>query len=190
MRKLTVFNHVSLDGYFTDADGEMSFARRMPNEDAEWDAFTAGNASGGGALVFGRVTYEMMASFWPTPMAMQSMPEVAAGMNRMQKVVFSRTLAEATWQNTRLVKGDLAAETRKLKNESGPDMVIFGSGTIVAQLAQHGLIDGYQIIVNPVVLGRGRTLFEGGAKALKLRLSSSRAFRNGNVLLGYAPADA
>jgi dihydrofolate reductase len=190
MRKLTVFNHVSLDGYFTDANGEMNFAHRAPHEDPEWDAFTAGNASGNGALVFGRVTYEMMASFWPTPMASESMPTVAEGMNRMQKIVFSRTLHDVTWQNTRLVNGELASAMSELKREAGPDMVILGSGSIVAQLARAELVDAFEIIVNPVVLGRGRTLFEGAPILLPLKLTSSRPFRNGNVLLRYARANA
>lgn len=184
MRKLGVFNHVSLDGYFVDANGDMSWAK-ADHQDAEWNAFVAGNASGEGMLVFGRVTYEMMASFWPTPMAIETMPAVAAGMNNMPKVVFSRTLGKASWNNTTLVKGDVAAAVHKLKHESGPDMVILGSGTIVSQLAREGLIDGYQIVVNPVVLGSGRTMFDGAK--LSLRLTSTRAFSNGNVLLCYAP---
>jgi dihydrofolate reductase len=186
MRKLIVFNHVSLDGYFVDANGDMSWAKADHN-DAEWNEFVSGNASGEGALVFGRVTYEMMASFWPTPVAMEMMPAVAEGMNRMPKVVFSRTLSEASWNNTNLVKGDLATEMRKLKQEPGPDMVILGSGSIVSQLAQEGLIDEYQIVVNPIALGAGRTMFDGIKEKLRLKLTKSRAFNNGNVLLCYEP---
>jgi dihydrofolate reductase len=107
-------------------------------------------------LVFGRITYEMMASFWPTPMAMKSFPVVAEGMNKLPKVVFSRTLDKASWSNTRLVKGDIAAEIRRMKQEPGPAMVIMGSGSIVSQLAAESLIDDYQMVVNPIVLGRGR----------------------------------
>ena len=121
----------------------------------------AGNASGSGVLVFGRITYEMMASYWPTPMALQNSPAVAKGMNDMQKIVFSRTLDHASWSNTKLVKGDLPEEIRKMKKEAGPDMVILGSGSIVSQLAQESLIDEYQIALCPVVLGNGRTLFDG-----------------------------
>src|SRR5260370_41696645 len=106
MRKLIVFNHVTIDGYFVDRNGDMRWAH---NQDAEWNAFAAENASSGGELVFGRITYEMMASFWPTQQAVQSMPIVAEGMNKMPKVVFSRTLDQATWNNTKLVKGDIAA---------------------------------------------------------------------------------
>ena len=130
MRKLTVFNNVSLDGYFTDASGDMSWAHK---QDAEWTDFTSENAGGDAELVFGRVTYDMMASFWPTPQAMQIAPTVAAAMNRMRKSVFSRTLEKTSWQNTRLIKGDLAMEVHKMKLESGPDLLIMGSGQIIAQ---------------------------------------------------------
>jgi dihydrofolate reductase len=186
MRKLNVFNNVSLDGYFIDAQGDMSWAH---NQDPEWQEFTTGNASGGQAmLVFGRVTYDMMRSFWPTPAAMETMPEVAKAMNESPKVVFSRTLDAATWQNTRLLKGDIAAETRRLKETSDRDMVIMGSGTIVAQLTAAGLIDEYQIVVHPVVLGGGRTLFEGVPARVNLALTRTRSFANGNVVSWYAPA--
>ena len=184
MPKVVVFNHVSLDGYFTDAKGDMGFAHKDPG-DAEWNAFVAGNAGGNGMLLFGRVTYDMMAGFWPTPMAAQMMPEVAAGMNTLPKVVFSRTITKATWQNTTLLKGDLAEEIRRLKAAAGPDMTILGSGTIVSQLTQLRLIDAYQIMVNPVVLGGGRTMFDGVTDRASLTLSSTRAFKNGSILLNY-----
>ena len=186
MRKLIVFNHVSLDGYFTDASDDMSFARN-DNPDAEWDAFVAGNASGGGTLVFGRVTYELMAGFWPTPFAAESMPEVAERMNNLQKVVFSRTLKNVSWNNTKLVKGDLTGEIQRMKKEAGENMVIFGSGSIIAQLTQAGLIDEFQIVVDPVTLGQGRTMFEGIQEKLLLKLIGTRTFHNGNVLLCYEP---
>jgi dihydrofolate reductase len=92
------------------------------------------------------------------------------------------------WSNTKLVKGDITAEVRKMKNEPGPGMVIFGSGIVVSQLAQAGLIDEYQIVVNPIVLGAGRTMFEGIAEKLSLKLTKARTFGNGNVLLCYEPA--
>ena len=111
--------------------------------------------------MFGRITYELMASFWPTPVAIENMPEVAERMNNLPKVVFSKTLDQASWNNTKLLKGDLAAEIRKLKQEPGEGMVILGSGSIVSQLAPEGLIDAYQIVTNPIVLGKGRTMFAG-----------------------------
>ena len=184
MRKLIVFNHISLDGYFTDAMGDMSFAQNsIP--DPEWDAFVAGNASSGGMLVFGRITYDLMVRFWPTPAAAESMPVVAERMNNLPKLVFSRTMDRASWNNTKLVKDDMPGEIRRTKKEAGEDMVIFGSGSIVSQLAQEALIDEYQMIVDPVVLGSGRTMFDGMIKKLPLTLSRSRTFMNGNVLLCY-----
>jgi dihydrofolate reductase len=184
MRKVVAFEQVSLDGYFVDANGDMSWAHK---QDAEWNAFAASNASGGGALLFGRVTYELMASFWPTPAAKDRAPVVAEGMNNLPKVVFSRTLEQASWKNTKLVKGDVAVEVRNMKHEPGPDMAILGSGSIVSQLAQAGLIDEFQIVVNPIVLGKGRTLFDGVTQKLPLKLINTRAFGNGNVVLYYEP---
>ena len=184
MRKLVVFNTVTLDGYFVDSKSDMSWAHK---NDDEWNAFVSENASGSGMLVFGRITYELMASYWPTPMALQNSPVVAKGMNAMPKIVFSRTLDNASWRNTKLLKGDLATEVRKLKQEPGPDMVILGSGTIVSQLAQQNLIDEYQIALSPTVLGQGRTMFEGLQQKLNFKLTNSRAFRNGNIFLCYQP---
>jgi dihydrofolate reductase len=186
MRKLISFTQVTLDGYFTGRNGDLGWAHEGP-QDAEWNAFVAENASGGGQLLFGRITYELMVSYWPTPAARANDPVVAEGMNNLPKVVFSRTLDKASWSNTRLVNGDLATEVRKLKHEPGKDMVILGSGSIVSQLAEAGLIDEYQIVVKPVALGEGRTMFEGIKQKLSLKLTKTRAFSNGNVLSSYAP---
>jgi len=182
MPRLTVFNSVTLDGYFTGPGGDMSWAHKS---DPEWNAFVYDNAAGGGRLLFGRVTYDMMASFWPTEHARQLAPAVAEHMNTLPKVVFSRTLKEASWSHTTLVKDDLVGAVRRMKEDDGPDMVILGSGTIVAQLAGAHLIDEYQIALNPTILGRGRTMFDGVTDPPKLRLRESRAFGNGNVVLTY-----
>lgn len=185
MRRLTVFNQVSLDGYFVDRNGDMSWAKG--GSDDEFDAFTEENARGGGVLLFGRVTYELMASFWPTKEAQQMIPVVAERMNSLPKVVFSRSLSRASWSNTTLVKGDLVAEIRRMKDTPGQDMVIMGSGTIASQLASTDLIDEYQIVLMPVVLGGGRTMFEGLDERLSMRLQSSRTFPSGKVFLRYEP---
>ena len=182
MRKLLVFNNVSLDGFFVDAKGDMTWAHRR---DAEWNAFASANAGGNAEMLFGRVTYQMMAAFWPTPQAAQMLPAVAAGMNAMHKTVFSRTLDTVSWRNTTLLRGDPASEVRQLKRQPGPDIVILGSGSIVSQLSAARLIDEYQIVVNPIVLGTGRTLFESVADRLSLKLTNVRSFQNGNVVLWY-----
>lgn len=187
MRTIMAFNHVSLDGYFTDAAGGFSWARGN-KDDAEFNAFTAENAKGGGQLLFGRTTYDLMTRYWPTPMAMQQEPVVAERMNHLPKVVFSRTLEKASWNNTMLVKGDLVSAVRKLKAEPGVGMVIFGSGTIISQLVQDGLIDEVQVVVNPVVLGGGRTMFDGVTKRVNLDLVETRHFNSGKVFLRYQVA--
>ncbi|HET9887086.1 MAG TPA: dihydrofolate reductase family protein [bacterium] len=186
MRKLVAFESVTMDGYFSGANGDLSWAHR-PEKDAEFESFIAGNAQGGGVLVWGRKTYEMMKSYWPTEAARKNDPAVAERMNQLPKIVFSKTLEKADWNNTKVLKGDLPAEMRQLKNESGDEMVILGSGSIVSQLAQESLIDEYQFVVVPVVLGQGRTLFEGTTKKIPMKLKSSRMFRNGNVFLTYEP---
>lgn len=188
MRKLVVFNQVTLDGYFSGLNGDFSWAYK-DKQDAEWNAFVAGNASGGGQLLFGRITYQLMASYWPTPQATVNDPIVAERMNNLPKVVFSRTLDQASWSNTRLVKGELAAEVRKMKKEPGADMALLGSGSIVSQLTQQSLIDEYQLVLNPVVLGKGRTMFDGINSKLSLTLTKTRTFGNGNVLLCYQPKE-
>lgn len=184
-RKLIAFEQVTLDGYFTGEKGDISWAHK--NQDAQWNEFTSQNARGGGVFLFGRVTYEMMASHWPTPEAGEQNPVVAESMNKSEKIVFSRSLDRPTWNNTRVVKGNIAAEVRKLKDEAGPPLVIMGSGTIVAQLTAERLIDEYQLIVYPVIIGTGRSLFEGVNHDLRLKLTGTRTFQIGNVLLTYAP---
>ena len=184
MRKLIVFNLISLDGNFVDRNGEMSWAH---NNDTEFNAFVENNAKGGGVLLFGRITYDLMASYWPTPLAIRNDPLVAERMNNLPKVVFSRTMDKPVWNNTKLVKGDALVEIRRMKQESGIDMVMMGSGSIVSQLAQEGLVDEYQIVMVPVVLGQGRTMFEGIKEKLKMKLTKSRTFGNGNIFLCYEP---
>jgi dihydrofolate reductase len=186
MRKLSVFENVSLDGYFTDAGDDMNWAHAN-SDDAEFQSFFSGNAQGGGVLVFGRVTYEMMASFWPTPQARARMPVVAEQMTARTKYVFSRTLKTTGWANTVLLD-DLLPPMTTLKREDGPDMVILGSGSLIAPLADAGLIDGIQLVVNPVALGAGRTIFDGMRGRRSFALTGSRTFQNGKVVLSYAPA--
>jgi dihydrofolate reductase len=185
--KVHVFMNISLDGYFTDSHNDMHWAYTSPN-DKEWKDFVSGNASGGGTLLFGRVTYQMMESFWPTPMAVEQMPVVAERMNACPKIVFSTTLDSAGWSNTTLIKGDLINEVKKLKATSGETITILGSGNIVAQLAEAGLIDEFAVVVVPVALGSGRTMFDGITQKLSLKLTKSRVFGNGNTFLTYQPA--
>lgn len=151
MSRLSVFNLVTLDGYFAGPGGDISWH----NVDPEFQELANEASNSGNRLLFGRVTYELMAAYWPTPEAIKDDPVVARGMNSAEKIVFSRTLKNVDWNNTRLVTDDMLAEVRRLKQGSGKDLTILGSGSIVAQLAQEGLIDEFEILLNPVVLGQG-----------------------------------
>jgi dihydrofolate reductase len=181
VRKLRVFESISIDGYFTDSHGDMSWAH-SGRDDAEFGRWVGSNAGLGSDLLFGRKTYEQMVAFWPTPMAAQQMPEVAKGMNAAKKYVASKTI-QPTWNNTQLLQGDLVTAARKLKATAGPDMVVLGSGSIATQLGDAELVDEYQFVIIPIALGGGRTVFASGHR---LRLLEHRIFRCGNVAVTYA----
>jgi len=183
MARLCSFTMLSLDGCYADANGDMRWAHAS---DPEAKAFAAENAKSNGVLVFGRITYQMMASYWPTELAAKNDAAVAEGMNRMPKVVFSKTLRSAEWSGTTIASGELVGEVKKLK-QGKLDLVVLGSGTLVGALAQAGLIDEYQLLVNPLVLGDGRRLFAGVTGMPRLALESTRRFENGNVFLRYRP---
>ena len=183
MRKLLIFNFTTLNGYFEGPGGDLSWHRSGEEE----GKYAAESVGAGGVLLFGRVTYEHMASFWPTPQAKQQMPAVAEGMNKAEKIVFSRTLKKSDWENTRIISGDLVSSVRELKQSPGNDMCILDSGSIVTQLSDARLIDVYQLMVDPVALGAGTPMFKGLGKKLDLRLMSTRTFNSGVILLSYQP---
>lgn len=184
MRRIQVFNSVTLDGYFTGPKGELDWAYEG-GDDPEFAAFISGNASGNGTLLLGRVTYEMMRAFWPTDAAKQTMPEVAAGMNRMEKIVLSRSLSGSDWNNTRILNDDPIEQIRQLKSGEGPGMTVLGSGSVVRQLVEAGLVDAMQLVICPIALGAGRTMFDGVPDAQRFRLTDSRSFSNGKVVVSY-----
>ncbi|MGE3318454.1 MAG: dihydrofolate reductase family protein [Candidatus Berkiella sp.] len=183
MAKVIVFEHLSTDGYFMDEDGDISWTKN--NHDPQFNEFTSDNIKQGGILVFGRITYELMARYWPTPEAFESFPDVALSMNNLPKIVFSKTLREATWSNTHIIHRDLLGQMQKLKEESKSDIVILGSGSVVAQVTSSDVIDEYQFIYNPIILGSGRTLFDGVHENTYLKLLESKAFQNGKVFVRY-----
>jgi len=188
MRTLRMFNSISLDGYFTDTDGDYMWAHEG-SDDPDLAEFIKGNAKGENALIFGRVTYELMAAWWPTAEASKAMPDVARGMNAAPKYVFSRSLDGAEWSNTTLLREDPATAIARIKQTPGPDMTILGSGTIVAQLAETRLIDEVQLLLCPVVLGSGKSHFADVAGKPWWRLSRCLTFNNGRVFLAYERAD-
>lgn len=184
MRKLFEFNLVTLDGYFEGPNRDIGWH----NVDAEFNDYAVDMLNSVDTLIFGRVTYELMANYWPTPAAMKNDPIVAEKMNMLPKIVFSRkTLDKVEWHNTKLVKDIIEVDIENMKREPGKDMVVLGSGSIVSAFAQRGLIDEYRIMINPIVLGDGIPLFKGIKDRINLNLIKTRTFRNGNVLLYYQP---
>ncbi|HEX2374642.1 MAG TPA: dihydrofolate reductase family protein, partial [Actinomycetota bacterium] len=139
-------------------------------------------------LLFGRKTYEGMASYWPTPAAREDDPAVAELMNTLPKIVVSTTLTSADWSNTRLVNENVAEEIAKLKQEPGKGLAVMGSPSLTVSLLGMGLVDELRVMVHPVLLGGGRSLFQSidGRRSLELR--QTRTFSSGNVLLTYRPA--
>jgi dihydrofolate reductase len=184
-RKLIVFMMISVDGYY-EAPGHNIDWHTV---DADFNVFAIEQIQSVDTLIFGRMTYEGMAAYWPTPEAMQNDPEVTSYMNATQKIVISNSLETAGWANTRLIKGDVAAaELTKLKQQPGKDLIILGSGDLVVSLAEQGLMDEYRLMVAPVVLGAGKSLFTGLSQQIRLELIKSTTFKSGNVLLYYRPA--
>ena len=185
MRKVILFNLTSLDGYFEGPDRDINWH----NVDEEFNEFAIQQTGEFGALLFGRVTYELMAGYWPTETAKHNDPVIAGLMNSLPKIVFSRTLQNVNWENTRLVKNNFVEEVSKLKQQPGKDITIFGSSDLAVTFIEHGLIDEFRIMINPVVLGEGRLLFQGIKEKLALKLIKTKTFKSGNVLLYYEPGN-
>jgi dihydrofolate reductase len=183
MRRVFSFIVTTLDGYFVGPNQEFDW----PNVDEEFDRFAVRQLEEVDTLLFGRATYELMASYWPTQAAQEEEPIIAEKMNGLPKIVFSTTLGRVEWDNSTLVRGDATEEVTKLKQRPGKDMVIFGSSNLTSGLLQAGVLDELRIMVNPVALGDGRSLLEGMKERVKLRLLSATTFSSGNVLLSYAP---
>jgi len=172
---------VSLDGFFEGPNREIDWH----NVDAEFNEYAADLLSNVDVLLFGRVTYELMASYWPTEASRADDPIIAKRMNDISKIVFSRTLEKAEWQNTRLVKENISDGIMKAKQQPGKDLAIFGSSDLALTFIKDGLIDEYRIIVNPMLLGGGKQLFHGLKDRVKLKLAKTRNFASGNIMLYY-----
>ncbi len=183
MRRVIVANQLTVDGFFAGPNGELDW----PLVDEEFNEYALETLNSADALLFGRVTYQGMAAYWPSETAIRDDPVVADKMNNLPKIVFSKTLEKVEWKNSRLVKGDIAEEITRLKQQPGKDLVIFGSGSIVSTLTQLGLIDEYWILVHPIILGGGKPMFNGLTDRLKLKLLRTKTFGSGVVVLYYEP---
>lgn len=182
MVQLNSFTFITLNGFFKGEHEDTSWHQHQ-GEAAKF----ADEASGSdNVLIFGRKTYEMMAGFWPSPMAHELFPIVAENMNKSRKIVCSNTLKKAEWHNTEIISGDIVSRLTELKNTSENNMTILGSGSLITQLTDAGLIDNYLIMLDPVALGSGTPLFGGLKNVCTFKLSSCKVFeKDGILLLNY-----
>ena len=186
MRRLLFFMMVSANGMYERARWDVGWHE----VDDEFDAFAVDQLRSVDTLLFGRVTYEGMAAYWPTPEAIAGDPAVAGPMNALPKLVFSSTLESVDWNNSRLIGGDPAAAVARMKTEGGGDAIILASSDLSLTLAGHDLIDEYRLMVNPLFLGTGKPVLQGLRADVALGLHAVRTFGNGNVLLTYRPRRA
>jgi dihydrofolate reductase len=196
MRRIVMFNWVTTDGYFAGPDGNLDWV--VPDQEQAKTA--AAGIPGFDTVLFGRVTYKLFEGFWrgavedsstaPDPHRpgerSQEHRAIAIWLNEATKLVFSRTLKDVTWKNSRLLHELAPHQIGAMKNQPGKDMMIFGSGSIVSQLTQHGLIDEYRFVVCPILLGGGRPLLSGMSKRTRLDLLEAKRYTSGDVLLRYA----
>jgi dihydrofolate reductase len=196
-RRIVTFDWVSTDGYFAGPDGNLDWV--VP--DVEQAKAAAASIPNFDTALFGRQTYEIFEKFWgqvvvddagtvPDPHCPERRsPEhgaVAIALNKMSKLVFSKTMKDAAWKNSRLVRELDPREIETMKRQPGKDMIVFGSGSIVSQLTKHGLIDEYQFAVCPIFLGTGKPMLTGVSKHVRLDLLDAKALPSGDVMLRYA----
>ena len=181
MRKIIAFNFISLDGFFEGPNKELDWHL----VDTEFHEFAIDQLNEVDTILFGRVTYQMMEAHWTSSHASLTDPIITGLMYSKSKIIFSRTIDKADWENSRLIKENITEELIKMKYQVGKDMIILGSGSIICLFAELGLIDEYRIMINPVILGMGNLLFKEANEKHKLKLIKSRIFNSGNVLLFY-----
>jgi dihydrofolate reductase len=180
-RRIILSMYISLDGYVAGPGGELDWFIW----DKEMEAYSIDLIKTIDTMLFGRVTYQLMESYWPNASPPTENQIIIDAMNNTPKVVVSETLNETTWNNTSLIKEKIPEEVSKLKQKKGKDIVIYGSSVLASALTKHKLIDEYQFFVNPVVIGKGKPLFENINGGVKLKLTRTKVFNCGNVLQVY-----
>jgi dihydrofolate reductase len=186
MRKIVAFIVQTVDGYYEGPNGELDW----PNVDDEFKEFSVEHTASFDALLFGRHTYDGMVAFWTSDEAKRFDPEITRLMNDTPKIVFSTTLEQADWKNTRLIGENVDEEVAALKAQDGKDVAIFGSIELTRRLLEGRHVDELRLMIHPILLGAGHSLVHGLGARLPLRLTDSRVFRSGNVLLTYEPVAA
>lgn len=188
MRRIIVDCLISLDGYLADANGEIDwFTQEEGFNQSEGEGWSLELLRRADTILFGRVTFEGMAEFWPSEWARQNMAEIASHLNGSAKIVFSRSLKTTAWENTTIIPTPQKEVVVELKQRAGRDILVLGSSSIVSSLMRDGLIDEYRIRIVPVVLGAGRPLFKDQMERHQLRLISCRVFRTGVLAVHYEP---
>jgi dihydrofolate reductase len=189
MRKVIVTMWVTLDGFIAGPNNDMSWIR----VDEAMGTYENDLVSAADTLLLGRVTYQSFAGSWPhvpdNPAASEGEKEYARKLNSMRKIVFSRTLETVEWNNSTLLHEISPDDVIALRQESGKNIVIYGSASVVQALMDLGLIDEYQLLIHPIVLGSGKRLFRDGSNTTALRLVEAKPFSSGVVLLSYQPAE-
>jgi len=180
MRRVVLQMGATLDGYVAGPGGEGDWG--LPPEHPDVRAWKVASLDRVGTHIMGRVTYEQMAAYWPNETG-----DYAAFMNKLPKVVFSATLPAAGWAGTRIARGDLATEIAALKDEPGGEIMAHGGAAFVQALSRHRLIDEYRLVILPVALGAGLTLFKDLPRPLRLDLAESRSFSDGTIINVYQP---
>jgi dihydrofolate reductase len=197
MRRIITFDHVSADGHFAGPDGNLDWV--VQDDAVPRSIMDGANVD---AMLFGRRTYEMFEQFWPKALdgsdtapdphapgrRSKDVHEMAVFINEREKLVFSRERSTFDWQNTRHLPALDRKVVEGLKAEPGGDIIVFGSGSVVAQLTELGLVDEYQLVVSPVLLGDGRSLVTGLGRKIDLKTIEAKLFPSGSVLLRFAPA--
>ncbi len=181
MSKLNAFLFLSLNGFFKGPNDDITWHKHGSEEMKYSEKMLKQN----NILLFGRKTYQLMEAFWPSPAAKDMYPKVAEGMNKAEKLVFTRTPFEPIWEKTKVISGDIIENIKTLKASAGKDMTILGSGSIIDLLTDSGLIDEYQFMIDPVAIPDGTTIFKGIKNRLDLQLTDSMTFKSGIVLLYY-----
>jgi dihydrofolate reductase len=181
MAKIILFNMITIDGYFEGPGNDISWH----SVDAEFNEFAIEQLNNASTLIFGRKTYELMASYWPTDAALKDDPVVAGLMNSLPKIVFSKTLKDVNWSNTRLHTGNLKKVCSDLKSGNKKDIFVFGSADLASDMIKLNLIDEFRMIISPVILGEGVPLFRSSSGKINMKLIRSKEFKNGNVLVVY-----
>jgi dihydrofolate reductase len=192
MRQIGVVNFLTLDGVMQspaspdeDRSGGFEYGGWVqPYLDEVWGKVAGEGMAAADALLFGRRTYEKMVAYWP------NQPDddpIATMMNRSTKYVVSNTLDDVTWQNSKLIKGDVVTEITNVKEQPGNNITILGSGELIQTLMKHDLIDQYVLVVYPIVLGSGKRLFREGTPKTPLELVDSKPTTTGGMILTYRP---